>query len=146
MPSHLSFRFLQIMQASRLGLGTLELPRAGSGPDPWSARVSAPGSDTIMVSDGEFDDDDDDMLFSAARGRACQHSGRGENGRWLPVDSGQRSVSDRCRGRIINSLPGLYSDTDRLGFVGFSTRFRRGCAEAMMWRGQDEQRGSSRKK
>ena len=105
MPSHLSFRFLQIMQASRLGLGTLELPRAGSGPDPWSARVSAPGSDTIMVSDGEFDDDDDDMLFSAARGRACQHSGRGENGRWLPVDSGQRSVSDRCRGRIINSLP-----------------------------------------
>lgn len=134
MPSHLSFRFLQIMQASRLGLGTLELPRAGSGPEPWSARVSALGSDTIMVSDGEFDDDDDDM-FSAARGRACQHSGwRGVNG-WLPpVQGGQRSVSERCRRRMSAACRSLFG-YQRLGFAGFSTRFRRRCAEAMMGRG-----------
>lgn len=58
MPSHLSFLFLQIIHARRFGLGTLELPLAGSGPVPWSARFSALGSDTMMVSDGEFDDDD----------------------------------------------------------------------------------------
>lgn len=58
MPSHLSFLFLQIIHARRFGLGTLELPLAGSGPAPGSARFSAPGSDTMMVSEGEFDDDD----------------------------------------------------------------------------------------
>jgi len=59
-PSHFSFLFLQIMHASRLGLGTFELPPAGASTVIWSLsrRLAAPESETMMVSgsvSGEVD-------------------------------------------------------------------------------------------
>lgn len=59
-PSHFSFRFLQIMHASRFGLGTLELPPVGASMEMWSpsASLSAPGSETMMVSGGVSEDVD----------------------------------------------------------------------------------------
>jgi len=57
-PSHFSFLFLQIMHARRFGFGTLELPLAADSFAFCSASRWLVGSDTMMVSDGEFDDDD----------------------------------------------------------------------------------------
>ena len=59
-PSHFNFRFLQIMHASRFGLGTLELPPVGASMEMWSpsASLSAPGSETMMVSGGVSEDVD----------------------------------------------------------------------------------------
>jgi len=57
MPSHFNFLFLHIMQANRLGFGTLELPPAGAASGVrWSWSVL--GSDTMMVSGGVAEDDD----------------------------------------------------------------------------------------
>lgn len=60
MPSHFNFRFLQIMQARRFGLGTLRLPAAGVSTVMCSPSesLSALGSDTMMVSGGVSDDVD----------------------------------------------------------------------------------------
>jgi hypothetical protein len=66
LPSHFNFRFRQIMQARRLGLGTLELPPAGASTvkrSPSDSCLSAAGSDTIMVSGGV--EDEDDMAVAA---------------------------------------------------------------------------------
>lgn len=52
-PSHFSFRFLHIMHARRLGLGTLAFP-----PGPISFAAAPPGSETITVSGGVSDEDD----------------------------------------------------------------------------------------
>lgn len=57
-PSHFSFLFLQIIHARRLGFGTLELPLTACSVALCSASRWLVGSETMMVSDGEFDDDD----------------------------------------------------------------------------------------
>lgn len=57
MPSHFSFRFLHIIHASRFGLGTLELPLVADSVG-CSPSMRPAGSETMIVSDGEFDDDD----------------------------------------------------------------------------------------
>ncbi len=58
-PSHFSLRFRQIMQARRFGLGTLEFPPfAPSGDAPVPLAMSAPASDTMMVSGGVSELDD----------------------------------------------------------------------------------------
>jgi len=57
-PSHFSFLFLQIIQARRLGFGTLELPLTACSGAFCSASRWLVGSETMIVSDGEFDDDD----------------------------------------------------------------------------------------
>jgi hypothetical protein len=58
-PSHLSFRFLQIMQAKRFGFGTLEFPPPNIS---WTGLVplwaSMGESDIMMVSGGVPEVDD----------------------------------------------------------------------------------------
>lgn len=73
MPSHFSFRFLQIMQARRFGLGTLELPPAGASTVIWSPSgvlSAAASDDTMMVSGGVSDD----MAAAGVSGAVFAHS------------------------------------------------------------------------
>lgn len=92
MPSHFSFLFRQTMHAKRFGLGTLELPPAGTSAVVCSRSVclSASASDTMMVSGGVSEDVD---MAAAAPCAACalesNRSGTEESSLRGPPKAGQ---------------------------------------------------------
>jgi len=95
-PSHFNFLFLQIIHARRFGFGTLELPRAAGS---WgSISAWTVGSDTMMVSDGEFDDDDDMLSSPEACAWGCQSSGTKRRPWNSALVNGLREEEDAARG------------------------------------------------
>jgi hypothetical protein len=109
-PSHFSFRFLQIMHARRFGFGTLELPRAAGSVAPLSASTWLVGSDTMMVSDGEFDDDD--MLG------VCAASARPVHGNSAPCSDRGEMLIPVTHGRGLRTARRTTNGTRQIQMVG----------------------------